>query len=162
MKLIAIVAHDPNRLIGAKGDLPWHLPGDLSFFKQATSGHPIVMGRKTFESIGRPLPKRQNIVLTRDPNWSAEGTDVIHKPQALQAFTFTQPGPTFIIGGAEIYHLFLPLLDEILVTKVKETYRGDTFFPEYEEDFIAQEIILQEEEFSVARFTKKKLSNDKT
>ena len=76
-KLIAIVAHDPNRLIGANNALPWHLPGDLAFFKQTTSGHPILMGRKTFESIGRPLPKRQNIVLTRDLSWTADGVDII-------------------------------------------------------------------------------------
>ena len=122
MKLIAIVAHDPNRLIGSQGDLPWHLPGDLAFFKKTTSGHPIVMGRKTFESIGRVLPKRQNIVLTRDPNWSAEGATVIHSPTDLPETALALPDPVFIIGGAEIYQQFLPLLDEILVTRVKNAY----------------------------------------
>ena len=129
MKLIAIVAHDPNRLIGSQGDLPWHLPGDLAFFKKTTSGHPIVMGRKTFESIGRVLPKRQNIVLTRDPNWSAEGATVIHSPTDLPETALALPDPVFIIGGAEIYQQFLPLLDEILVTRVKNAYEGDTHFP---------------------------------
>ena len=83
MHLVAIVAITTDRVIGRNGTLPWHLPEDLAFFKRTTSGHPIVMGRKTFESIGRPLPKRRNIVLTRDPNWSAPGTEVIHSPEEL-------------------------------------------------------------------------------
>ena len=113
------------------------------------------MGRKTFESIGRALPKRQNIVLTRDQNWSTEGVDVIHEPKALKDLTFAQPEPTFIIGGSEIYRQFLPLLDEILVTQVKKVYQGDTFFPEYKEEFIEQETLLEEAEFSVVRFIRK-------
>lgn len=157
MKLIAIVAHDPNRLIGSKGDLPWHLPADLAFFKKTTSGHPIVMGRKTFDSIGRALPKRQNIVLTRDQSWSAENVTVIHSPEEVRQLTFTQPDPVFIIGGAEIYQQFLPLLDEILVTKVKTQYEGDTFFPEYESLFKTPQSVLEEKEFSVLRFVKKEL-----
>ena len=155
MKLIAIVAHDPNRLIGSQGDLPWHLPGDLAFFKKTTSGHPIVMGRKTFESIGRVLPKRQNIVLTRDPNWSAEGATVIHSPTDLPETALALPDPVFIIGGAEIYQQFLPLLDEILVTRVRNAYEGDTHFPEYEDRFEKKETLLEEEEFSVLRFVRK-------
>lgn len=154
MKLIAIVAHDPNRLIGKGGDLPWHLPGDLAFFKKTTSGHAIVMGRKTFESIGRPLPKRENIVLTRDPHWTAEGVQVIHSPEDLAQLQLSLEGPVFIIGGAEIYHLFLPHLDELLVTKVKETFEGDTYFPEYETQFREGELLLDDEEFSVFRFVK--------
>ncbi|WP_411845770.1 dihydrofolate reductase [Roseibacillus persicicus] len=155
MKLIAIVAHDPNRLIGADGDLPWHLPEDLAFFKKTTSGHPIVMGRKTFESIGRPLPKRQNIVLTRDHNWQAEGVTIIHTPAALNTVDWQKPDPVFIIGGAEVYQQFLPLLDELMVTSVKKTYQGDTYFPEYSEQFIEAETLQENEEFSVIRFVRK-------
>lgn len=154
MKLIAIVAHDPNRLIGADGDLPWHLPADLAFFKKTTSGHPIVMGRKTYDSIGRPLPKRQNIVLTRDSNWSAEGVTVVHEPEAVPSLNFEQPGPVFIIGGAEIYRQFLPLLDELLVTKVKKNHQGDTHFPAYEDQFQTAETLVEEEDFTVLRFVK--------
>ena len=155
MKLIAIVAHDPNRLIGTNGDLPWHLPADLAFFKQTTSGHPIVMGRKTFDSIGRALPKRQNIVLTRDSSWSAKDVTVIHSPEEIRKLQLTHSDPVYIIGGAEIYQQFMPILDELLVTKVKNTYKGDTFFPEYEHLFAPPEDVLDEEEFSVLRFVKK-------
>lgn len=155
MKLIAIVAHDPNRLIGANGDLPWHLPADLAFFKKTTSGHPIVMGRKTFDSIGRALPKRQNIVLTRDPNWSASDITVIHSPEEVKTLALTHSEPVFIIGGAEIYQQFMPLLDELLVTKVNTAYEGDTYFPEYESLFKSPETVLEEAEFSVLRFVKK-------
>ena len=155
MHLTAIVAHDPNRLIGAGGDLPWHLPADLAFFKKTTSGHPIVMGRKTFESIGRALPKRQNIVLTRDSSWTADGVTVIHSPAELPQLEIEQPGPVYIIGGAEIYLQFLPLLDELLVTKVKTAYEGDTYFPEYEHLFEQDEVVLEEADFSVIRFAKK-------
>ena len=155
LKLTAIVAHDPNRLIGSDGDLPWNLPADLAFFKKTTSGHPIVMGRKTFDSIGRPLPKRQNIVLTRDREWAAEGATTVHNPQAILSLEFTQPAPVFIIGGSEIYRQFLPLLDELLVTKVTKTYEGDTFFPTYESDFKASETLLTETDFSVVRFVRK-------
>ena len=81
--LIAVVAMDPNRLIGRDGTLPWHLPEDLAFFKKTTLGHPVLMGRKTFESIGRPLPKRRNIVLTRDRSWSHPGVEVIHSPNEI-------------------------------------------------------------------------------
>jgi dihydrofolate reductase len=81
MILTAIVAMTPEHIIGKGGDLPWNLPDDLKFFKEHTSGHPIVMGRKTFDSIGRPLPKRQNIVLTRDPEWSHIGVEMIQEPR---------------------------------------------------------------------------------
>lgn len=155
MKLIAIVAHDPNRLIGAGGDLPWHLPEDLAFFKKTTSGHPIVMGRKTFDSIGRALPKRQNVVLTRDRDWQAKGVSVIHAPEEVSAMSFEQPAPVYIIGGAEIYAQFLPLLDELLVTAVKKTYEGDTFFPEYDSVFVEKELLLEHEDFSVIRFVRR-------
>lgn len=155
MKLSAIVAHDPNRLIGANGDLPWHLPADLAFFKKTTSGHPIVMGRKTFDSIGRALPKRENIVLTRDPDWTAKGVIAVRSPDEITPDKLSLPGPAFIIGGAEIYRQFLPLLDEIIVTLVKKNYEGDTYFPEYEHQFEAIETLLQEDEFEVIRFAKK-------
>ncbi|HEY8990640.1 MAG TPA: dihydrofolate reductase, partial [Luteolibacter sp.] len=105
-RLIAVVAMTADRVIGRDGTLPWHLPEDLQFFKRTTSGHPIVMGRKTFESIGKPLPKRRNIVLTRDPSWQAPGVEVIHSPAEL--LNLPDLGDTvFLIGGAEIYAAFL-------------------------------------------------------
>ena len=96
-----------DRVIGHAGNLPWHLPDDLAFFKRTTSGHPIVMGRKTFDSIGRPLPKRKNIVLTRDQAWVHPGVLVIHEVSELAALT-EDDDIVYVIGGAEIYQEFFP------------------------------------------------------
>ncbi|MGE9268881.1 MAG: dihydrofolate reductase, partial [Verrucomicrobiales bacterium] len=114
-KLSALVAMTSEGVIGRDGDLPWHLPADLRFFKETTSGHAIVMGRQTYESIGRPLPKRQNIVLTRDRQFVAPGCELIHSPDKLAELPpFSDT--TYIIGGAQIYRLFLPTLDELIIT----------------------------------------------
>ncbi|MFT4177187.1 MAG: dihydrofolate reductase [Luteolibacter sp.] len=151
MKLTAIVAMTTERVIGRDGTLPWHLPEDLAFFKRTTSGHPIVMGRKTYESIGKPLPKRRNIVLTRDPDWSAPGVKVIHSPEALK----TLPDLTdevFIIGGSEIYSAFLPLLDSLLISHVYENHPGDTRFPEYIDRFPHSTLLETHQDFEVRRW----------
>ena len=153
MQLSAIVAMTPDRVIGKGGDLPWHLPEDLKFFKRTTSGHPIVMGRKTFDSIGRPLPKRQNIVITRDPSWEQEGASVIHSPDDLSSLELQDP-LIFIIGGAEIYRLFLPHLDELIITHVHEAHPGDTIFPEYEDLFPESEILSHTDDFTIKRHFK--------
>ncbi|MDX1679518.1 MAG: dihydrofolate reductase [Akkermansiaceae bacterium] len=153
MNLTAIVAMTPERVIGKGGDLPWHLPEDLKFFKRTTSGHPIVMGRKTYDSIGRPLPKRRNIVLTRDTQWSAEGVEVIHSPEELNQLD-DMPDQAFIIGGSEIYSAFLPHLDEIIVSHVKRSYDGDTFFPAFEDQFPKNELIEEFDDFTVKRWSK--------
>lgn len=149
-KLTAIVAMTPERIIGANGTLPWHLPADLAFFKRTTSGHPIVMGRTTYESIGRPLPKRRNIVLTRNPDWHADGVEVIHSPEALSKLDLD--GEVFIIGGSQIYELFLPRLDEILVSHVHHCHPGDTTFPSFEEQFSDPDILESHDEFEVRRY----------
>lgn len=141
----------PDRVIGRAGTLPWHLPEDLAFFKRITTDHPIVMGRKTYESIGRPLPKRRNIVLTRDTAWSAPGVEVIHRPEDLE----TLPGLTgrvFIIGGAEIYAVFLPLLDDLLVSHVFAEHEGDTRFPDFEHKFPQSELLETHAGFEVRRW----------
>ena len=142
-----------DRVIGRNGTLPWHLPEDLAFFKRTTSGHPIVMGRKTFESIGRPLPKRRNIVLTRDPNWSAPGTEVIHRPEELTKLPDIS-GKVYIIGGAEIYQAFLPHTDEVLVTHVLEPHAGDTYLPRFEDEFPHSTIIETHPQFEIRRWTR--------
>ena len=134
LKLTAMVAMTSERVIGKGGDLPWHLPEDLKLFKRHTSGRPIVMGRKTWDSIGKPLPNRQNIVLTRDTTLFAEGADVIHSPDQLQALELID-SEVYIIGGAQIYELFMPQLDEILISHVYENHPGDTFFPSFEKKF---------------------------
>jgi dihydrofolate reductase len=154
LKLCAIVAMTPDRVIGRGGGLPWHLPADLAFFKRTTTGHPIVMGRKTYESIGRPLPTRRNIVLTRDPDWSAPGVEIIHRPENLAALPDLD-GTVFIIGGAEIYAVFLPRTDELLVTHVAEHHDGDTFFPEFEHGFACAETVESHPEFTVRRWTRR-------
>ncbi|MGJ8642624.1 MAG: dihydrofolate reductase [Luteolibacter sp.] len=146
--LTAIVAMDPNRVIGCDGKLPWHLPEDLAFFKKTTTGHPILMGRKTFESIGRPLPKRKNIVLTRDKSWSHEGVEVIHSPDAISQMD----GRIFIIGGAEIYTALSPLIDEWLVSHVHSSYDGDTYLAPFEIDFPEGETLEGHENFTVKRY----------
>ena len=139
---------DPNRLIGANGTLPWHLPEDLAFFKKTTLGHPILMGRKTFESIGRPLPKRKNIVLTRDKTWSHAGVEVIHSPDAIA----DMDGQIFVIGGAEIYKALSSLINEWLVSHVHGNYNGDTHLASFESDFPNTEEIEGHEAFTVKRY----------
>lgn len=141
----------PDRVIGRAGTLPWHLPEDLAFFKRTTSGHPVVMGRKTYESIGRPLPKRRNIVLTRDEAWSAPGVEVIHRPEDLEGLPELE-GRVFIIGGSEIYAAFLPRLDDLLVSHVFAEHEGDTRFPEIRDAFPESELLETHEAFEVRRW----------
>jgi dihydrofolate reductase len=150
LHMTAIVAMTSDRVIGRGGKLPWHLPEDLAFFKRTTSGHPIVMGRKTYESIGRPLPKRRNIVITRDGSWTADGVEVIHQPEDLYQLSGID-GQVFIIGGSEIYAAFLPLLDDLLVSHVFENHEGDTWLPEFESTFPKNELLESYETFEVRR-----------
>jgi dihydrofolate reductase len=150
LHLTAVVAMTPERIIGRAGQLPWHLPEDLAFFKRTTSGHAIVMGRKTYESIGRPLPKRRNIVLTRDRHWSAEGVEVIHTPEELEQLPGLE-GNVFIIGGAEIYSAFLSRLDDLLVSHISENHPGDTMLPQFENEFPISEHVESHDHFEVRR-----------
>ncbi|GAA5496604.1 dihydrofolate reductase [Rubritalea squalenifaciens DSM 18772] len=152
-KLIGMVAMTSNRVIGKGNDLPWHLPEDLKLFKKTTSGHPIVMGRKTYDSIGRPLPNRQNIVITRDKGWSAEGVEVIHAPEDIHQLEL-MASEVYIIGGAQIYEAFLPHLSELLVSRVFEDYEGDTYFPEFEGYFVGYDIEQVFEAFELRRYYK--------
>ena len=132
--LYAIVAHDVNRAIGGGNDLLWHLPNDLKYFKEKTRGFPIIMGRKTFDSLGRPLPGRRNMVVTRQSDWSAEGVEVFATVEAAVAALEGADG--FIVGGGEIYRLALPLVDVLYVTEVHTQIAGaDTWFPEYAATF---------------------------
>jgi dihydrofolate reductase len=153
IQITAIVAMTPDRVIGRSGSLPWHLPEDLAFFKRVTSGHPVVMGRRTYESIGRALPKRRNIVLTRDPAWSAPGVEVIHGIQDLEALPGLE-GRVFVIGGAEVYAAFLPYTDELLVSHVMANHPGDTRFPEFTRDFPCSELVERNADFEVRRWTR--------
>lgn len=123
-------AMDENRLIGKDNDLPWRLPEDLKYFKKVTMGHPIVMGRKTYESIGRPLPGRQNIIITRNPNYKVDGCDVFHSIDEFLSYYKSQSGEIFVIGGAEIFKATIPFADRLYVTKIHETFTGNAYFPE--------------------------------
>ncbi|WP_088103998.1 dihydrofolate reductase [Halalkalibacter urbisdiaboli] len=127
-----IFAMDEQRTIGKDNDLPWHLPADLAFFKRTTLGHTIVMGRKTYESIGRPLPKRRNVVLTRSQDFQAPGCEVVHSVDEVKALS-NEDEELFIIGGTELFKLFWNDVDRLYVTKIHETFEGDTFFPEISE-----------------------------
>lgn len=127
-----IAAMDENRVIGKNNGMPWHLPADLKHFKKVTNGHPIIMGRKTYESIGRPLPGRTNIILTRDREYKAEGCKVIHSVSELDAY-HKDAAEVFVIGGAAIFEQTFPLADRMYLTIIHETFSGDTYFPEWDE-----------------------------
>lgn len=134
-KISIIVAMAPNRAIGQKGKLLWSIPAELKRFKEMTMGHPIIMGRKTHESIGLPLPGRTNIVITRDENYQSEGVVVVHSlEEALGAAQVKDTEEIFIIGGGEIYKEALPLADKLYLTIVEGDFpEADTFFPDYSE-----------------------------
>ena len=128
-----VVAASENNVIGVRGDLPWRLSDDLKRFKALTMGKPIVMGRKTYESIGRPLPGRQNIVITRQDSYVADGCDVVNSPEAaIEAAGDAEE--IMIIGGSHIYESFLPQADRIYLTRVHAEVDGDAFLPELQQD----------------------------
>ena len=127
-----IVAASMNNAIGIRGDLPWRLSDDLKRFKAVTMGKPIIMGRKTWDSIGRPLPGRQNIVITRQPEFSAEGCDVVASVAEAVALA-GDVDEVMVIGGSQIYELALPWAERIYLTRVHAQVDGDAFFPEVDE-----------------------------
>lgn len=127
----AIVAMGENRVIGKDNQLPWRLPADLKHFKQLTIGNAILMGRKTYESIGRPLPNRINLIISRNPHYVAEGCTVVSSfEEALQKATIEKCRELFIIGGSEIYQLLLPYTERLYLTIVHHLFAGDAYFPE--------------------------------
>lgn len=127
-RLAIVVAVATNGTIGARGSLPWRLPADLRHFRALTTGHAVVMGRRTWTSIGRPLPERQNIVVTRSPGFAATGAEVAPSLDAALA-RVRLPLPAFCIGGAELYREALPRADVLYVTEIARDVEGDTFFP---------------------------------
>ena len=130
MSLSIIVAMTDDRVIGRDNKLPWHISEDLKRFKALTMGHPIIMGRKTYESIGKPLPGRHNIVISREPKRSYAGVTVVQSlDAALDAFAAVDT-ELFVIGGAKIYELALPIADRLYLTLIHSKFEGDTFFPE--------------------------------
>jgi dihydrofolate reductase len=131
MNITLIAAMSENRVIGKDNQLIWHFPEDLKHFKKQTSGHHVIMGRKTFESVGRPLPKRVNIIITRQTDYSAEGCLIAHSLEEAIALVENDEQP-FIVGGAEIYKQALNLANSIELTVIHGEYEGDSFFPEFD------------------------------
>jgi dihydrofolate reductase len=136
-----IVAMGTNRVIGQANQLPWRLPADLKYFKRTTMGKALIMGRKTYETIGRPLPGRKNIILTRDESYHAEGCLVVHSVESGLAEAGDRE--VMIIGGGQLYRLFLPLAERIYVTQIDSEFEGDTFFPTLNDN---QWIVVQRSE----------------
>lgn len=130
-RIFLVAALARNGVIGAGGKMPWHLPEDLKYFKQLTLGHPVIMGRRTWESLGKPLPGRDNIVISRRPGFEAPGATVAASLEAAIARCAGEP-VAFVIGGAEIYAAALPLADGLALTEIDRDYEGDTRFPEWD------------------------------
>ena len=139
--MIAAMAN--NRVIGLDNKMPWHLPADLQHFKKVTTGKPVIMGRKTFESIGRPLPGRRNIIITRNSEYTAQGIEVVTTPDtALELVTTAEE--VMIIGGGNIYEQFLPKAERLYLTFIDLDVKGDTQFPDYNK--VANWYVKEEQE----------------
>lgn len=132
---IIVAVAGKKRVIGKKGQLPWYIPAELKRFKEITMGHPIIMGRKTHESIGRPLPGRTNIVITHDLNYSKQGINVVRSLEEALRLASNASGndEVFVIGGGQIYAQALPLADKLYLTYIDKEIEGDVFFPDYSE-----------------------------
>lgn len=127
MTLSILVAHDQQRVIGYNNDLPWHLPNDLKHVKKLSTGNTLVMGRGTFESIGKPLPNRRNVVLTHNQNFQHDGVDVVHSIDEI----YNLPGHVFIFGGQSLFDKMIDKVDDMYITVLEGKFKGDTFFPPY-------------------------------
>ncbi|MBG9789519.1 MULTISPECIES: dihydrofolate reductase [Brevibacillus] len=130
--LSSIFAMGQNRVIGRDNQLPWRLPEDLKYFRRITTGHAIIMGRKTYESIGKPLPNRRNIVLTTQANYEADGCEIAHSIEEVLAMIDSKE-EAFIIGGAKIYELLFPYTSKMYITQIQQEFKGDAFFPTFDE-----------------------------
>jgi dihydrofolate reductase len=151
-QLKAIAAMSLNRVIGRDGKIPWHIPEDFRFFKKMTTGNAVLMGRKTFTSLGKPLPNRTNIVLTRGGD-AIPGVVTLRDMAAFDPTQFSTD--VFVIGGAEIYAQMLPRCAELYLSVVQREVDGDTLFPAFEESFEFVEIMLRHPEFEVRRYRNK-------
>lgn len=132
MKVALIVAMGINRVIGIDNHMPWHLPEDLKRFRALTFGHPVLMGRRTHESIGRPLPGRKNIVLSRTPDYRAKGCEIAHSLEEAKALACSSDDTLFVIGGSELYRLCLPEASHLFLTQIHQSFEGDTYFPAWD------------------------------
>jgi len=149
----AIAAMSLNRVIGANGRIPWHLPEDFRWFKKTTMGGAVLMGRKTFESLGKPLPGRRNLVVSRHGQF--DGVEMIRELGAFHPENYAEP--IWVIGGAEIYAQLLPQCSELFLSVVKRSVEGDAFFPAFESGFEEPELVETFSEFDVYRYVRKSL-----
>ncbi len=154
MSFTAIAAMSENRVIGRGSQIPWHLPEDFKWFKQTTLGHVLVMGRKTFESIGRPLPGRETIVLTRS-GFSHPGVTTAKTLEEVGAKVADRQA--FIAGGAEIYRLALPRCSDLYLTLVKRPVEGDVFFPPFEDQFELAAELRDTPEFKILHYRRRQV-----
>ena len=150
----AIAAMAENRVIGKGNTIPWHLPDDFKWFKAKTMGHILIMGRKTFESIGRPLPGRKTIILSRS-GYSVPGIQTVESLTCLEGTLGDDKRIPFICGGAEIYRQTLDLCSDLYLTQVKGLFEGDAFFPEFENHFEEVEAVLKHEQFTVFHYRRR-------
>lgn len=138
MKISLIAAVAQNGIIGRDNDMPWHLPDDFAFFKRKTSHHAIVMGRKSLEALGKPLRNRTSIVITRNPDFKAENVTIVHTLEEAIAEAqkvdkqLYQTDEIFVIGGAEVYAMAMPIATTLYLTEINQVYEGDTYFPQYD------------------------------
>lgn len=131
-RVVLIAAYADNRVIGNHGAIPWHVPADFAHFKATTLGHTLVMGRTTYDSIGRPLPGRTTIVVTRNPDWTADGVLVAHGLDEALALAETLPGDTMVAGGSQVYRSALPHATHQVLTEVHCSPEGDAHYPEWD------------------------------
>ncbi|MFZ0576991.1 MAG: dihydrofolate reductase, partial [Psychrobacillus psychrotolerans] len=134
-----IVAHDPNRVIGFENKMPWYIPGDLAYFKKTTMDKAIVMGRNTFESIGRVLPGRKNIIVSRNPDYKIEGAEVVTDLVEAIEIASAHHEEVMVIGGEQIFRAVLPKADRLYITFIQQSFEGDTYFPPYGDDWVLVE-----------------------
>ncbi len=150
-----IVAIGNNYVIGKDGWMPWNLPEDLKQFKHKTLHHTVVMGRKTFESIGKPLPNRKNLVVTRDPRWHVQGVDVISDFEDFLRHNHQIDDEIFIAGGAQIYRAALPYADKLIISHIDTDIEGDTYFPKWDRAKFELTESEEYEGFTVKTYMKK-------
>ena len=130
MRISLIAAMAENRVIGKQGEIPWKIPGEQKLFKKITLGHAVIMGRKTYESLGQPLPDRTNIIVTRQKEYRAEGCIVVHDLSSALNCCSKDEDEAFICGGGQLYHEALPIADRLYLTVIPREIQGDTYFPE--------------------------------
>ena len=160
MEIILIAAMASNRVIGKGNDIPWHIPGEQQRFKKITWGHTLVMGRKTYESIGHPLPGRRNIVVTRNETFDAPGCEVASSFDSALSLCEGE-AEVFIIGGAQLYELSLARANSLILTVLERKVDGDIFFPEFEENdysIVKSESVTEPERYTVLWYVKKRVA----